>query len=1396
MAGTRHSNSGPNGRMRCVAAGGLGGFAIGVVCLLWFLGCVPAERRPVETPAGPVADAPSRGASLLSRYHDRLVAKLKEKQSRPKRYDNPSEAMEYYIQQRVPPGMDLPVERYEIARQQIRQMEAADRAARGAVRGGPGPGGVYGWQPIGPGNVGGRTRAWVIDPTNPNIMYAAGVAGGIWKSTDGGATWNVLDDMMANLAVCALAMDWSNPQILYAGTGEGYFNIDAVRGLGIFKSTDGGATWNFLTGTLSPGGNEGAFFRVNDIEISRNDPNRIYAATRYGVFRSDDAGGTWTQILRNLSFPGSGPTTNSGTNAGCMDIAIRPDQNPDVIFAAFGSFSPDGIYRSTDGGSSWTRLSTGLPGSQQGRIALAIAPSDPNTIYACVAENGTATGDTGRLVGVYRSTDGGNNWTQRVILTGVGKFLLSNPIFGACFGQQFSQGWYDNVIAVDPLNRDIVWVGGIDLFRSDDGGQNWGVASYWWMPPDDPDAGDRYVHADIHRILFHPNYNGTTNKTMYVGTDGGLFRTLDARAAVTADACPDVVEDLSDVRWQSLNNGYQVTQFYHGDSAVASTGSALANGRFAGGTQDNGTNLVNSSSAPSDWREVLGGDGGYTLIDPNNPNIIYAESQFFGAIEKSVDGGQTFNFASNGLSDSGLFIVPVAMDPVNSNVLWTGGRRPWRTTDGAANWQAVGGNFSGMVSAIAIAATDGNVVYMGLNNGSVAVTSNALAPSPAWITYGTGAGLPSGGYASGVTVDPTNPDVGYVTYSTFGIGHVYRTTNRGANWTRRDGSGATMIPDIPAHWLAIAPCDPNALYVGTDLGVFASGDAGATWIPANLGSANTVVESLDWLDKEHLVAFTHGRSAFVTQICTRACIVQQPSTLLTCEGRTATFSVVTDGPAATFEWTMNGQPVGENSNQLILSNVSPADSDAQIQCRVVTPCAEVLTNVATLTVEPAIQITKQPTAATTCDGTAVVLGVEATGNNLSYQWLRSGIPVPGATSSTLVLPTATAATLGTYSVRVSNVVCGTVTSSPVQLSDCNASGLFDACEIAQGLEQDCNANLRPDSCESTLRATLGADIKMCLGGGPRAIAAPTVQFGTAPLAYQWRIVSGPSMDGLVNATAASPIFDPMVAGDYVIEVSVADATGNACRGVDTILVSVAEALDVDAGSDRLTCVGVESAPLGGFPLIRGGHPPYAISWFAVTGIGELTFSDRTAENPRVMSLVPDDYVVRLMVRDSSTVPCEQSKEVVVRVAQLGVRPGVSRTISVGQSLVLGGLPTAVGGTAPYAYFWNLVQNPGGQGTLSDVRSSNPVFQAFAPGNYETEVEVTDGSGCQGTARVSVEVVTAPAGPGGTPNPGGGPIPGMTDDICALLGGGAALMPLATMAGLWAGQRRIRRVARR
>ena len=412
------------------------------------------------------------------------------------------------------------------------------------------------WQSLGPGNIGGRTRSILIHPTNHDTMWAASVGGGIWRTDNGGQGWAPVDDFMANLAVTSIVMDPRDSNLIYAGTGEGFGNLDALRGGGIFRTTDG-INWAHVPPTSGPG-----WDRINRLAISA-DGTILLAATNAGICRSTDpARAIWQTVLADQ----------------VADVKFHP-ANPNR--AVVGSVSSGRAWFTSDGGATWTLSKhAGLWG---GRVELCYARAAADTVYASVDSGGGE---------IWRSTDGGQNFAKRGTL---------NPD-GDQAAYLGDQGWYDNVIwAGDPTDPDFVIVGGVDLWRSRDGGNTLVDISSWWDP--------RSAHADHHCIVSHPAYDGVHNRAEFFGNDGGVFRASDV-AIVGNDPQPPRVSG-----WTELNNTYGVTEFYSGAGHMGT-------GVIVAGAQDNGSLVFEFSNRRAAMEAVLRRGRRFLLLGRERPQHL------------------------------------------------------------------------------------------------------------------------------------------------------------------------------------------------------------------------------------------------------------------------------------------------------------------------------------------------------------------------------------------------------------------------------------------------------------------------------------------------------------------------------------------------------------------------------------------------------------------------------------------------------------------------------------------------------------------------------------------------------------------------------------------------------
>ena len=730
-------------------------------------------------------------------------------------------------------------------------------------------------------NTSGRITGIAAHPTGVSTIYVAAAGGGVWKTTDGGSTWASLTDNLPwvpadkrTLFMGAIALAPSNPNIIYAGTGEanlgpskagnlitnsGEFRGNIYYGRGILKSEDAGDSWTLLTG-MGEDGTLHNFDRraISPIVVNPTDPATVYVAVgaqasnglagNTGIWRSRDGGLTWRNTTADIS-----------ATAAFTDLVIDPT-NPQTLYAAIGGYlvasdgkttgdPANGIYKTSNGGDSWTLLiDPSLPsGTDAGRIALAIARSMPRILFATI----TRPSDN-HLLGIRRTANGGTSWAT-VVSPGSICPTAEGPI-----NYLGSAGDYHNTLAIDPSDPNIVYAGGHCLIaRSVLGGT--------WFAVGDGDVSG--PHRDHHALVFDAN-----NKLLN-GNDGGIWRLFDPQQDNTNEHDPHLLH------WTNVNGNLGVTQFI--GLAVHPTDP----NRAYGGTQDTGTQRFQGSLK---WQRVLRGDGATSAVSAAQPDHIYQITRLSSTgpfFRRSDDGGDHWAALISGINtgDPANWYLPLALDPSNSNRLLLGTNRVYETVTGGdpnpdANygnkgWRAIstpmmnGWDVSDRIDSLAIAATDGKTIY--------AVTGGAHADAMVhlFVTFDGALNwqrhdVPAvTDHFGTILVDQTDCLTAYLVRDRFGGGHLFRTNDGGQSWADISGSNPdpnSRLPDLPAYSIAVdTRFTPNVLYVGNDGGVYVSKDAGVTWSRFQTGLPNVQVVNLKLnTGLGVLAAATHGRGVW------------------------------------------------------------------------------------------------------------------------------------------------------------------------------------------------------------------------------------------------------------------------------------------------------------------------------------------------------------------------------------------------------------------------------------------------------------------------------------------------------------------------------------------------------
>ena len=664
------------------------------------------------------------------------------------------------------------------------------------------------WELKGPINVGGRVTDVAISPDNDDHLYIAAAIGGVFKSTDKGLNWIPIFDNIGRPSIGNIEIAASDSNRIYIGTGEA--NASAASGAnfgdGMYRSDDAGATWSHI-------GLENSQY-IGRIVVDPNDKDRVFAAAAgilygknedRGLYRTYNGGDNWEKVLY---------ITDS---TAVIDVAMNPIDT-DILFAAtwerirypwqrdYGGVT-SGVHRSLDGGDTWEKLANGLPVSDvdTGRIGLAISESNPSTVYASYTTNSI----TNTFDGLYKSTDNGDSWTE-----------VTN---GSINDVNASFGWYFGNVRVHPTDPDEVYVLGQKLYKTTNGGMSW--SSVYGM------------HVDHHSM----EYSRNNPEMILEGNDGGVYLSENGGSS-----------------WTHFKN-LPITQFYNIEV------DNLQPQRMFGGAQDNNTQRTTTGNI-DDWHPILGGDGFQVNVDANNSNYVYAESQW-GNLNKSTNGGNSMYWATYGINsaDRTNWNTPVEISPFNTNVLFYGSNKLYKSIDRAEEWNVISGDLTegphpsgstsyGTLTCIAPSYNNLDVIYTGSDDGNLSVTFDGGA---SWQSIDDD--LPNR-FVSQIAIHPNDDLTAYATFSGFTAldytPHIYKTVDGGANWEDISGN----LPSIPINDVVVSDID-GRLYVATDAAVWYSVDQGTNWSVVGDNLPIGIVTDIKIHEPTHtLYAGTFGRS--------------------------------------------------------------------------------------------------------------------------------------------------------------------------------------------------------------------------------------------------------------------------------------------------------------------------------------------------------------------------------------------------------------------------------------------------------------------------------------------------------------------------------------------------------
>ncbi len=685
----------------------------------------------------------------------------------------------------------------------------------------------------------GRINAIAFHPTDPDILYIGAPSGGLWVTTQGGNSWTTNTDILPTLGVSAIAINPANPQIIYIGTGDR--DAGDAPGIGVMKSTDGGVTWNLA--------NSGMGSKVvSKMLIVTSNPDIVIAATTGGMYKSTDGGENWV-------FKAGGSF---------KDLVFKPG-NQEILYAAADAR----FYRSTDQGETWTQITSGIPSASRGVIG--VSPANPEMVYFLLAKS-----DNG-FKGVYRSVDGGLNFTTRS--------TSPNIMDWSCDGSgSGGQAWYDLCMTVDPLDADVIYAGGVNVWKSANGGTSWQISGHWYGG-----CGVPAVHADQHVFEVNP-----LNNRIYVGNDGGIYYT-----------------ENGGTNWPEISNGLAISQTYKlGQSATVDE-------RVVNGYQDNGSSLYDAGS----WYAIGGGDGMECAIDYTNPLYSYT-TVYYGSIDRHYglnNQGAIAGNGTNGIDEEGAWVTPFIIDEKDPNTMFIGYKNIWRSRNiknsstGGVKWTKISTINTGNLSVLEQSPVNTDLLYAS-SSGSMYICTNAQGDEPAWTNISSF--LPSGSEITDIEAHPFEENTLYITQSD---NKIYKSTDRGITWTNITGS----LPSIHFSGVVYYKNSMEGLYLATDAGVFYRDQSMTDWIPFNNGMpANARVTELEiYYDpvsvaNDRLKAATYGRGLWKSDMYFATPVTDfEADRTLVPPGCPVSFKDLSFGVPFEWDWTFVGGTPGTSNEK-------------------------------------------------------------------------------------------------------------------------------------------------------------------------------------------------------------------------------------------------------------------------------------------------------------------------------------------------------------------------------------------------------------------------------------------------------------------------------------------------